>query len=122
MFIDITLIVIFLVSLGVLSFLVSRKLPHLATVPQEEIDRYLEERYRAVFVPFHRVKKFYNEERLLAAVLDYSGRFLHRLHIIVMRIDNGIVGLLKKVRSQSIAVNGNGNAEQKNVSDMRAPE
>lgn len=118
--IDIVLIIIFLISLGALLILVSPKLPELAAVPQEEIDRYIDHRYGVVVVPYRRAKKFYEEGRWKSVAFDYCGRILHRLHIVLMRLDNGVVGILKRVRSRLGVANGNG--EQQPVGKAESGE
>lgn len=101
-------------SVFTLWYLISKKIPELVAIPDDVIARRLEEDSARVRVFLLRFKSFYTEGRIKEFFWSIVAKILHRTHIVLMRVDNGTVALLKRVR-------GNGNGSGK-VSGMTVGE
>lgn len=130
MIVDIVFGAIFLIALGTLWYFVTAKLPVLAAVPEEVArERLYGDSLRARGV-LRRTVTFYRDERFRIALKEFVGKMLYRMHITLLRIDNGVVLLLKKMRANGSFQNGNGNGngnkyswgELKRTEDIRPKE
>lgn len=105
----IILAAIFIGSVGTLWYRISHKIPELVAIPDEVIVERLHEdsaRIRVFLLSWRRYWQEQEHWQLFWRVLE---RALHRLHILLLRTDNGTVNLLKKVRTAGGFPNGNGN-------------
>jgi hypothetical protein len=107
MIVDITFIVVFLGSLGAVAHIVNQKSVALATVSDATVTAYFEKRLGWALVVYRRVDHFLRDGRYKGKLLEYSCRVLHRAHILLMRLDNGVVSILRKMRTKA-GTNGNG--------------
>jgi len=108
MIIDITLALIFLVSLFTLWYRISIKIPELVAIPDEVITARLEENSARIRLFLLRFKIFYREGQYKIIFWKFLGKVLYRLHIILLRLDNGISAMLKRIRERGVHLNGNG--------------
>ncbi|TSC76756.1 MAG: hypothetical protein G01um101433_682 [Parcubacteria group bacterium Gr01-1014_33] len=100
---DIFLGIIFAGSSMVVWSRISRKFPHLASIPDHVITERLHRdatKFRLFLIYF---KSFYKEEFFHDILRGSASKVGYKIHILLMRMDNGVVRLLRKVR-----VNGNG--------------
>ncbi len=112
--IDITLAAVFVGALATLWVKVSEKLPVLATVPDHVIVGELERHARRIRLLALPIKTFYQEKRYRDLFFNAIGKVVYRLHILVMRMDNSLVLVLKFIQryaKNGYLVNGNGNGE-----------
>ncbi len=97
-FIDITLGLIFLVSLSVLWFKVSEKIPKLSLVPDSLISQSFKRDSAKIRLFLLHLKSFYKEKYYRDIFFDFLGKTLHRLHIVIMRLDNIVVSFVKRMK------------------------
>lgn len=107
MIVNIVLGVLFLGSTGMLLFLFRGKMPQLAAIPEYIIAERLHARSAKFRLFIFHFKSFFRERRYWEVILRITGKTLYRIHIVVMRVDNGLVTLLKKLRANGFA-HGNG--------------
>lgn len=108
MAIDISLGIVFLASIFILWYRVSLKIPELIAVPDQVITaRFQEDSARLRLFVLH-IKTYYKEEKYKPVFWKFIGKMIYRLHLILLKLDNGAVSLLKKVRAHGVAINGNG--------------
>ena len=103
MIFNISLGIIFVGSAFTLWYLISKKIPELVAIPDDVIAWRLKEDSARVRVFLLRFKSFYTEGQIKEFFWSVVAKILHRTHIILMRTDNSMVSLLKRVRG-----NGNG--------------
>lgn len=106
---DALLVVAFVGSIGVLWYRVSQKIPELVAIPDEVIVQRLHEDSARVRVFLLNLKRWWREEQYREPMWRFCEKIVYRLHILLLRVDNGMVALLKKVRSIGGLPNGNGN-------------
>jgi len=98
MIIDITLITLFLVSVFILWYRLSIKIPELIAIKDQVIAERLTEdsaKFRLFILHF---KSFFQDKRYNSFLLRFIEKLLYRFHIFLLRIDNINVLLLKKIR------------------------
>ncbi|MBI2121500.1 MAG: hypothetical protein HYT98_00095 [Candidatus Sungbacteria bacterium] len=98
MILNLALGIIFLGSTAALWYLVSKRIPVLVAIPDDVIAKRLEEDSARIRVFLLRLKSFYTEGRIKDFFWGIVAKILHRSHIILMRVDNRTVSLLKRVR------------------------
>lgn len=98
---EITLLFIFFVSIIILWYRITIKIPELIAVPDEVIAARLEEDSAKIRLFFLHFRVFFREKRYKKVFLRACEKMLHRIHIIIMRLDNSIVALLKKTSGGS---------------------
>lgn len=107
MIIDITLAIIFFASIITLWYRISIKIPELIAIPDEVITARLEEDSAKLHLFLLHLKSYYREKKYEEVFWRVWGKTLYKFHIGLMRLDNGTVGLLKRVRAHAGATNGN---------------
>lgn len=106
MILDISLGIVFFVSVFTLWYLLSIKIPELVAIPDQVIAERLSEdsaKFRLFILHF---KSFFLEKRYKRLLLNFLEKLLYRFHIFILRLDNITVSFLKMVRENG---NGNGN-------------
>lgn len=111
MILDSILGLIFVSSTFYLWYRVSAKLPELIAIPDQVITERFHEDSARLRLFLLNIKTWYREQHYQEAFWVIYTKVLYKLHIFLMRLDNGIVALLKRVRENGRAVNGNGNGE-----------
>lgn len=101
MFIDILLLAVFISSLFMVWYRVSQKIPHLAIIPEEVIKIRLREEASGVRLFLLELKSFYKEDRYKEWLRRFTGKALYRFHILLLRTDNKIVGVLKNIITEA---------------------
>ena len=109
---DALLVIAFVGSTGVLWYRVSQKIPELVAIPDEVIVQRLHEDSARVRVFLLNLKRWWREEQYREPLWRFCEKIIYRLHILLLRADNGMMALLKKVRVLGGLPNGNGNGAQ----------
>ena len=105
---DIFLFAIFCAGILLLWYRVSVRLPQLIAIPDQVITERLREdsaRFRLFFL---HLRLWYREGHYGESVRIFFGKTLYRFHIVLLRLDNGTMALLKKVKGGNGSLNGNG--------------
>ncbi|MBI2055940.1 MAG: hypothetical protein HYT37_00985 [Candidatus Sungbacteria bacterium] len=98
MIIEILLGTIFITSTGVLMFLLSQKLSELVAIPDHVITEHIKvdaTKFQLFLLHF---KSFFRDGRYKDVFGRFAGKFLHRLHIVLMKIDYAITERLRFIR------------------------
>lgn len=103
MAVDIIFIVVFLSSISALWYLVSRRIPELNAVPDYVMSARFEEDSAKLRLFILHFKIFFREKRYKYIILNFLGKVVYKIHIFLLRFDNLVIVLLKKIRG-----NGNG--------------
>lgn len=109
MIVDIFFAVSFLASAFIFWYRLSLKIPELIAIPDQVITERLEEDSAGMRLFLLRLKTYYREGRHKQVFWSFLGKVFYRIHLLLMRTDNGTVVLLKKIRAHGGMVNGNGN-------------
>ena len=101
MYIDILLAAAFVVSCYLLWRRISEKMPELAAMPDQEVSVMLQENTAKIQVfalhLFH-FRSFYRERHYQDKCWNFLAKMFFKIHIFVLRLDNGLIGLVKKIR------------------------
>ena len=100
MLIDLFLGIIFLGSCFALWYRISQKIPEVIAIHDDVITQRLHEnsaRFRIFFLHF---KTFYKEEYYRSIFWNFLGKIFYKIHILILRIDNSLIGVLKKIRTR----------------------
>ena len=108
MVIDITLALIFSASFAFVIYKAANKVPALILIPDEVISERLRQDSAPLLKVLLRFRDLYREKQIQAAFWRLAGKTLHRLHIVLMRLDNAVVSRLRKIRGENGVINGNG--------------
>lgn len=108
MLIDITLALIFVASVATLWYRVSDKLPELIAIPDQVITERFHEDSAQLRLFLLNIKTWYREQHYQDTFWRIYTKVLYKLHIFLLRLDNGIVALLKNVREEGKFIDGNG--------------
>ena len=100
MIIDVILGIVFLGSAFTLWCLVSQKIPGAVAIHDEVITQRLHENSARLRIFLLHFKTFYKEEYYHNLFWNFLGKIFYKLHIFILRIDNGLIGFLKKIRSR----------------------
>ena len=114
MLFNLALILISLTSGIALWYLILQKIPELVAIPDEVIVHRLHENSAQIRVFLLSFRRALREREHHQIFLRYSEKALYRVHILMLRADNGMVALLKKVRTVLDAIpeaNGRGHTE-----------
>lgn len=98
MILDIILAVIFLGSAGMLWRIAVQKIPQLASIPDEAIVSHLHDRSASVRLFLLNLGTFYRERELQKSFWRGLVKFLHKLHIFLLQMDNGLVAAVKRIK------------------------
>lgn len=101
MVMDIALGIVFFGSICMLWYRMSEKIPQVIAIPDEVITQRLHEHSARFRIFLLHAKTFYKEEYYRNLFWNFLGKILYRLHIFVLRMDNGLIRLLKKVRAHN---------------------
>ena len=102
MYIDILLALAFGISIYILWRRVSDKIPELIATPDQDLSVLLEQntaKLQRFFLHVFHFRSFYRERRYHANIRLFVAKLLYRIHIIVLRLDNRIVLVLKRMRT-----------------------
>lgn len=91
---------IFVASAFALWYRISEKIPELVAIHDTIITQRLHEDSAKLRLFLLYFKTFYKEEYYLNIFWNFLGKMCYRAHIAVLRIDNGLVGFLKKIRAR----------------------
>lgn len=105
MIINLVLILLFVMSTALLWYRLSIKIPELIAIPDRVILERLHEDSAKLRLFLLHIKIYYRERQYQKTLAGSSAKFLYRIHVALLRADNSIVRLLKKMKAQS----GNGN-------------
>lgn len=94
---------IFMVSTYILWYSISQKIPEIVAIPDRVITERLHEESAKIRLFLLHLKSFYRTGKYKEVFWKYFSKVLYRLHIIILKIDNGIIALLKKTRVQGVA-------------------
>ena len=123
MYIDIILGLVFTASLYILWQRVTRKIPELAAIPDKEVSVLLEENtaklYRLILHVFH-FRIFYRERHYQDKFWNFAVKVIFRVHILLLRLDNGLMGILKRIRINREGVEP-GNIPGDYIKQLRVP-
>jgi len=101
MLIDIFLGIIFFGSCFALWYRVSEKIPHVVAIHDEVITQRLHENSARLRIFLLHFKTFYKEEYYHNLFWNFLGKVFYKLHIFILRLDNYIVLILKKIRAHN---------------------
>ena len=102
MLVDFFLAAILLTSAGALWYVISLKIPELVAVSDAVIVERLHEDSARVRIFLLHFKTFYREGRYRAWLWKLCEKAVARIHIFLLRADNGIVGILQKIRAAGL--------------------
>ena len=108
MVVDIILIVSFLAGGFAFWYRLSLKIPELIAIPDQVITERLEEDSAGIQLFLLRIRTYYREGKHKQVFWSFLGKTFYRIHLLLMRMDNRTVVLLKKIRTHGGIVNGNG--------------
>lgn len=106
MYIDILLALACVFSFYILWRRVSEKMPELELIPDQDLSILLEEnteKLQRFFLHLLHFRSFYRERHYHEKLRSFATKMLLKVHILVLRIDNGIVALTARLRAESIA-------------------
>lgn len=101
MFLDITLLIVFAVSLFLLWYRVSLKIPEVMAIPDEVITARLYEDSARLRLFILHIKTYYREEQYKPYLWNLLLKTIYRLHLILLRSDNAVVSYLKSIRARA---------------------
>ena len=101
MLFNITLAISFLSSVLILWYRVSEKIPELIAIPDTVIFERLHEDSARIRIFLLHLKTFWREPQYQEAFRGFCEKILSRIHIALMRMDNGVNVLLKNIRSSN---------------------
>ncbi|MEK7541755.1 MAG: hypothetical protein AAB533_02820 [Patescibacteria group bacterium] len=123
MLFDLTLIAAGVSSSAVLWYRVSQKIPELVAISDDIIIDRLHEDSARVRVFILNARRYWRQREHHQFLLRHTDRALHRLHIMMMRADNGVVAFHKKVRVLLGETNGvNGAIGTSEVGPLSQPD
>lgn len=102
---DFLLVIVFLSSAFAFWYLISIRIPELVAIPDEVIGARLEDQSAKVRLFLLHFKTWFREKRYKILLLNVAGKALYRLHILLLKIDNALAALLKKIRESGVALN-----------------
>ena len=111
MFFDLFLIILFAGSIGVLWHRISEKIPELVAIPDDVIVARLHEDSARVRIFALHAKTFWREPRYRLLFWRFCEKICYRGHIALLRTDNGLMILAKKVRGYAGIASAEGNGE-----------
>lgn len=106
MLFDLALILAGIGSATVLWHRISRKIPELVAIPDEVIIDRLHEDSARIRVFLLNVRRYWRERKHHQFFLRYAEKALFRAHILMLRTDNSMIAILKKLRMLLGETNG----------------
>ena len=106
MYIDIFLALSFCISTYVLWQRISEKIPELTLIPDQDLSVLVEEntaKLQLFFLNLFHFRSFYRERHYHGKVRLIAAKLLYKIHIAILRFDNGIIRMIKRMRSGSEA-------------------
>jgi hypothetical protein len=101
MLITLALGILFFGSCFLLWYRISEKIPHVVAIHDDVITQRLHESSARLRIFLLHFKTFYKEEYYHNIFWNFLGKVFYKLHIFLLKIDNALVGLLKKVRAHN---------------------
>ena len=119
MYIDILLALAFFVSTYFLRQRLMAKIPDLALIPDQDLSVLLEEntaKLQLFFVHLFHFRSFYRERHYHEKVHIIIVKLLYKIHIVMLRMDNRLVGMIQRIRAanEQTVLQKNDNHEQVN--------
>lgn len=99
MVINLILLAIFLGSIFAVWYKISQRIPKLAMVSEEAIASYLKEESTKLHFWVVEIRSFYKEGRYKEWLRNVWAKFLYRLHIVLLKLDNKVTTVLKNLRT-----------------------
>jgi len=81
---------------------ISRKIPDLALIPDQDISVLLEEntaKLQRFFLHLSHFRSFYHERHYHERFRSFVSNVLLKVHTVLLRVDNGIMRLMKRIRA-----------------------
>lgn len=100
MLITLALGIVFFGSCFALWYRISEKIPQVVAIHDEVITQRLHENSARLRIFLLHFKTFYKEEYYHNLFWNFLGKICYKLHIAVLRIDNALLGFLKKIRAR----------------------
>ncbi len=122
MIINFILLLVFFASVFLLWYRVSQKIPELIAIPDQVITERLREDSAKIRLLVIHLRTLYQEKKIQRSLWNLWGKILYRIHIWVLRLDNGIAGSLKKIRAHGVDINENGNGAVQPEPQQENPE
>ena len=104
MYIDILLGFVFVLGIYILWCRISEKIPDLKLIPDQDMSVLLEEntaKIQRFFLHLFHFRSFYRERHYHAKFWSVVTKLLFKFHIILLRADNGIMRLMKRMRASN---------------------
>lgn len=104
MYIDILLALAFVISVSMLTRRISEKVPDLVLIPDQDISVLLEEntaKIQRFFLHIFHFRSFYRKRHYHERLWSFTTKCLLKMHILLLRIDNSIMRLMKRMRSSN---------------------
>lgn len=101
MYIDILLGLVLAIGIYIFWRRISEKIPDLKLIPDQDLSVLLEEntaKIQRFFLHIFHFRSFYRERHYHERFWSIATKFLFRLHIFLLRADNGIMRLMKRMR------------------------
>lgn len=101
MLLNIFLAIFAIIGAGILWYRISHKIPELVAMPDEVIIARLNEDSAQVRIFLLHIGTFWREPRYQEAFWRFCEKTLYRAHIVLMRTDNALAMLLRRVRNHA---------------------
>ena len=103
MYIDIFLGFVVVVSIYMVWKRITGKIPALILIPDRDLSELLEEntaKFQLFFLHLFHFRSFYRERHYHEKIRRIISKFIYKFHINLLRFDNSVLRLLKRVRSE----------------------
>lgn len=111
MLFDFILLLVCIGSAGVLWYRISHKIPELVAIPDEVIVDRLHEDSARIRVFLLNIRRYLRDGAYWTMLLWYAERVLYRIHILLLKADNAMMALVKRMRARQgrdvLETNGN---------------
>lgn len=101
MILNVFLAILAIAGAGILWHRISHKIPELVAIPDEVIITRLNDDSAQVRIFLLHLRTFWREPRYQEAFWRFCEKMLYRAHIVLMRTDNGLAVLLRRVRNHA---------------------
>lgn len=105
MWFDLFLLLLFVGGAGALWYVISLKIPELVAISDAVIVERLHEDSARIRIFLLQFKTFYREKQYRAWFLKFCEKIFFRIHIFLLRTDNALVALTKKIRATGDSAN-----------------
>lgn len=106
MILNIFLAILAIAGTGILWHRISHKIPELVAIPDEVIITRLNDDSAQVRIFLLHLRTFWREPRYQKAFWRFCEKMLYRAHIVLMRTDNGLAALLRRIRNHAGVATG----------------